>query len=132
MPLGKISNILEYKVNVPVNQQNSFDTLRFSPKTVQSYPARMIQHFWKQLTQSISSGMSFLGGYFDFDWKVLVQCHPLPLECWGLHQRGQLSSVLSPLASAESPHSLCISLCSQNCLEYCFVVFSLPRLYLQI
>lgn len=58
---------IQYKVNVLVNQQNSFNTLLFSPKTMQCYPARMIQHFWKQSTQSISLGMSYLGGYFDLD-----------------------------------------------------------------
>lgn len=38
--------------------------------------------------------MSYLGGYFDFDWKVLVQCLPLPLECGGLHLLPKLLGVL--------------------------------------
>lgn len=57
MPLGKISNIgvnIQYKVNDLVNQQNSFNTLLFSPKTMQCYPSRMIQHFWNiHLSQSL-------------------------------------------------------------------------------
>lgn len=53
MPLGKIyihiSNIgvnIQYRVNVPVNQQNSFSALLFSLKAMHFF-SRLIQHFWK-------------------------------------------------------------------------------------
>lgn len=69
--------------------------------------------------------MSYFGGYFDFDCKVLVQCLPMPLECRGLHQRGQLRSVLSPLASSEGPYSPCITFRAPE-IVWSIVVYSPP------
>lgn len=82
--------------------------------------------------EATNSGKLFRNELFRrIFWLWLESIGPMPPPAPGVwvspSEMGQLKSVLS-LASAESPHSPCISLlCSQNCWEYCFVLLPAPR-----